>query len=150
MANKMTRMIMVMLLIMGLVAGCASFKKNAFSTLDTTRIAVDTTMQVAGDLYERDVITDDDKNKIIDIHDKYRAVHQMLCEFLKMYENLTDETTKKELKEQIVEAVAELIRLSNEITIIVTEYLQRTTVSELDKVLLRAIMDDHPRVNVTI
>jgi len=150
MANKMARVIIVMLLVAGLVSGCASFKKNAFSTLDTTRIAVDTTMQVAGDLYERGVINDNDKTQIIDIHDKYRAVHQMLCEFLKMYENLTDKEAKEGLKEQILEAVAELTRLANEITIIVTEYLQRGSVSWMDKAFLHDIMARHPTVTVTL
>jgi len=150
MFNKMSRMIIVMLLIMGLVSGCGSFKKNAFSTLDTTRIAVDTTMQVAGDLYARGVIDENDKAEIIAIHDKYRAIHQMLCEFLKMYDGLTDETAQKELKEQILDAVAELSRLANEVTIIVTEYLQRGNVTWNDKILFFGILADHSPVTVTL
>lgn len=125
MKTEMTRMVIVMFLIMGLVAGCASFKKNAFSTLDTTRIAVDTTMQVAGDLYERDVINDADKDRIIEIHDQYRLVHQTLCELLKMYDSMTDKEAKSELKERILLGVAELMRLSDEIMNVVTAYVQR-------------------------
>lgn len=125
MKTEMTRMVIVMFLIMGLVAGCASFKKNAFSTLDTTRIAVDTTMQVAGDLYERDVISDADKDTIIKIHDQYRLVHQTLCELLKMYDSMTDKEAKGELKERILSGVAELVRLSDEIMNVVTTYAQR-------------------------
>ena len=149
MKKQMSKVVIIML-ILGLVVGCSNFKKNAFSTLDSTRIAVDTTMQVAGDLYERGVINDNDKNQIIEIHDKYRAIHQMLCEFLKMYDGLTDDTAKKTLKEQILDAVAELTRLANEITVIVTEYLQRGTVTWSDKILLFGILADHPPVTVAI
>lgn len=150
MAKKLARMFVVMLLVAGLVSGCASFKKNAFSTLDSTRIAVDTTMQVAGDLYARGVIDDNDKDEIIEIHDKYRAIHQLLCELLKMYDALSDdETAQKEIKEQILEAVAELSRLAGEITAIVTEYMERN-MGAIDSAMLQLIIDEHPVVNLTI
>jgi uncharacterized membrane protein YwzB len=120
--------VVIILMVVGLMVGCANFKKNAYSTLDSTRIAVDTAMKIAGDLYTQDIINEQQKDDIIIIHDKYRAIHQMLCELLKMYDALDkDEVAKKPLQEQIEIALVELSKLATEISNIVTKYLQQST-----------------------
>jgi hypothetical protein len=127
MANKLARIFIVMLLIMGLVGcnGCSSsFTKNAYSTLDTTRISVDALMQSAGDLYARGIIDDSDKDKIIEVHDAYREAHRVLCDLLETYVRITNEEEKEDLAIQIIEATAEVTRLASRVLLIVNGYLE--------------------------
>ena len=113
------------LAIMFMTVGCASFSKNAYSSIDTVRITVDAAMKTAGDLHRRGIIGDEEKAQILDIHAKYRAIHQTACEFLKMYKELEDKEAKEGVKLQIQDAIQALLSLSVELTGIVNEYLSR-------------------------
>jgi hypothetical protein len=125
--------LLVMLLMGALMAGCSSFVKNTYSTIDTVRISVDTAMKVSADLYDRGIIGDEEKASILEIHAKYRAIHQSACEFLKMYKNLSDKEQQEGIRLKIEDALQGLLALSIELTDIVSEYLSRDTTGLLIK-----------------
>jgi len=125
MTNRKVLVLMIVLLMGALVTGCSSFVKNTYSTIDTVRISVDTAMKVSADLYDRGIIGDEEKGKILEIHAKYKAIHMSTCEFLKMYKNLSDKEQQEGIKLKIEDAVQALLALSIELTDIVSDYLSR-------------------------
>lgn len=151
MKSKNAKGIIFIIFALVLAVGCSNFVKNTTSTLETTAITVDTTMKVANDLYQRGVINDETKDQIIEVHDKYRLTHQILCELLKVYKTIEDnKQQKKEIKEQIGEAIARLIWCSSEITRIVTEFLNADDISYNNEVrrMAQILIDEHPPVHV--
>jgi hypothetical protein len=79
------KQLLPLIAILALVAACQSTPKRiAYNTLASTATAVDTAMQVAGDLYKAGEITEADKADVLLKYDKYQtAMNQaiMLLEF---------------------------------------------------------------------
>ena len=60
------------------VAGCGSFMKNTTASLGTIAVGVNATMEALDEMYTAGYITEETKDKIVEIHKTYRLSHRSL------------------------------------------------------------------------
>lgn len=94
-------MLVVVLFICCYIASCASWDKGAFRTMSTIAVGVNATMDALDEMYSAGYISEETKDKIVEIHKSYRASHRALVTALQVYKSM--EGNNKELQKDTIE-----------------------------------------------
>ncbi len=108
----------IMLMMFMTVIACATFKRNSYRSLATAGETYDATMKSAGELYFKEIINDEQKNKIIFIAKKYKASYDLAVDALDAY----NETESVEAKDRYMKAFAEFTPVLQELIELVQEF----------------------------
>lgn len=112
--------IAVILLVCLLFAGCTSdFIVNSYQSLSVSKEAYESTMTLAGDLYKQKVITEETKDRLIEIGRIYKFIHNEAVSALIQYQN----SQNKQDKQRYLNTAQDVSKRLSELLTVLKPYL---------------------------
>lgn len=94
MRNKLNSVFLI--IVCFLLVGCANdFIINSYQSLSVSKEAYESTMTLAGDLYKQKVISEETKDRLIEIGRIYKFIHNEAVSALIQYQNSRNEQDKQ-------------------------------------------------------
>lgn len=113
-AKTIPVLVAIMMVSMAACSGCSSFSKTAYSSLGSAAIVVNNAMLALDDLYQRGYLSEEAKDKIVELHKRYRLAHRAAVTALEAYVAAKGKE-KKDLKTQIEMQLTLISELVSEI-----------------------------------
>ena len=104
------RKALAILVVLLLVASCASFSKNAYRALGTSSVAYDVAMKTTADLYHQKVVGEDVKTKAIELGNIFWAAYNSAVDALAAYEKTRTAEDKVKVETALNEANAAFVK----------------------------------------
>jgi hypothetical protein len=109
--NRKVACYLMAVVLLATLFSCATFDKNAYSTLSTAKITYDTTLSALGDLQRQGKISDADVQKIIKIANIYRTAYLAAVSAYEVYHNNPSVTNQDQLLQLLSDVSAALGQL---------------------------------------
>lgn len=97
---------------------------EAYTTLATSKALYTQALRMSADMYEKDVINDDEKSTIIEFATKYKEIHNNTQLALDVWHSTVDEggDVDRSTKEKVLEGLYRLSQNSDQLVILVEQY----------------------------
>jgi hypothetical protein len=95
---RKVRISLTMVLVLVVLAACASFDQNAYKSLRIAKTSYDTTLSALGDLYKAGKLSEAQKDNIIKVAKVYFVAYQAAVRAYEVYHN----TPSVENKDQLI------------------------------------------------
>ena len=108
------KQIVAILVVMAfLMAGCASFSKNAYRTLSTSAVTYDASMKTLADLYKQGVIGPEEKATAIEMGTVFWAAYHTAVDALIAYEKTAGTAGGEKAEAALIEFQGVLVSFLN-------------------------------------
>jgi len=98
------RKVLAILVVLLLVASCASFSKNAYRALGTSSVAYDVAMMTVADLYREKMVGEDVRAKAIELGDIFWLAYNSALDAMVAYKKTEKAEDKAKLEVALTQA----------------------------------------------
>ena len=108
---KAARLTIIGVVLLAFILGCATFTRNAYRTLAVSQQTYDATLSALGDMYKQGMLSDEHKDKAVELGTLYKAAHNSAVQALLQYESNPTPDNKQRYLESAAFASQQLAML---------------------------------------
>lgn len=117
--TKLTAILLVLLMVF--MVQCSSFVRNTYGTLGTAAVLYDSSMKAVADLYDRGMITEEEKAMAISIGRDYYNIYMAAVTALELYKGMSG-SQRDAQKMRIIELLEKLGEIGGNLSEVIQKY----------------------------